>query len=576
MKLKQIFTNTRIILLIIFLILAVWAISPHPWNQGAAIRSVAKGSAAEAAGIPAPLPKVQPVQRERIIAVNNQPITDSADYFKAIGAIVALGPNRTFTVQTNQNIYSLTTKPDIVNVTLNETETVNVTTQVFNETLNETVNVTEEVTRNKTLQKVVGVQDIGLEVYDAPTTNLREGLDLSGGTRVILQPERPVDSADLDLVIANIKERLNVFGLSDVTVQPAQDLSGTEYIIVEIAGATQDEVESLLANQGEFQAKIGNNTIFNGGDKDITYVCRSADCAGIDPTAGCGVSSGGYTCRFRFSISLSPAAAQRQADATKTLDVVFNQGGSYLSQPIDLYLDGQFVDSLQIAADLKGRALTDIQISGSGTGKTQQEATQDALANMKKLQTVLITGSLPVKLDIVKTDSISPLLGQQFVDNSIFVGLLVILTVVLVVFIRYHDLRVSGPMIITMLSEVLLILGFAAATGWNLDLAAIAAIIASIGTGVDDQIVIADETLHGSEEGGGTRSWKERIGRAFFIIMAAYVATVAAMVPLWFAGAGTLRGFAVVTIVGVSFGVLLARPAYAALLQILIRKEDDE
>jgi len=572
----KIFTNTRVIILLLVLLLSIVAINPHPWNEGAAIRSVAKASAAELAGVPAPLAKTSPVSRERIVAVNNQPIANADAYYQAVNTISALGPNMTFTVKTNKNLYSITTKAAYENITLDETEKVTVTEEVFDETTNMTKNVTKSVTRNKIEQRLVGVQDVGLTVYDAPKTNIRQGLDLTGGSRVILKPAEQVSQQDLDLIIANIKERLNVFGLSDIVVRQAQDLEGAQFIIVEIAGANKDEVRELLSNQGKFEARVGNDTVFKGGDKDITYVCRTAECSGIDPRVGCGLASDGSTvCRFRFSISLSPAAAQRQADATSKLNVVFGQGGSYLSQPLELYLDDAFVDRLQISSDLKGKAVTDIEISGSGSGRTQQEATQDTLANMKKLQTVLITGSLPVKLEIVKTDAISPALGQEFVRNAVLVGLLAMFAVVVVVFLRYHQLKISLPIIITMVSEAVIILGFAALVGWNLDLAAIAAIIIAIGTGVDHQIVIADETLHGTSEEGVARTWKERLGRAFFIIMAAYAVTLAAMVPLFFAGAGMLRGFALTTIVGVSVGVFITRPAYAALIEQFLKKDEE-
>ena len=87
-----------------------------------------------------------------------------------------------------------------------------------------------------------------------------------------------------------------------------------------------------------------------------------------------------------------------------------------------------------------------------------------------------------------------------------------------------------------MLSEIIIILGFAALVGWNLDLAAIAGILVAAGTGVDDQIVIADETLKG--ENIAYTNWKERLKRAFFIIIAAWAVTLASMIPLLFAGAG--------------------------------------
>lgn len=564
---KELIKNWRIIILIAALAIALLAISPRPFNEGAAIRSVDRDSAAMAAGIPAPSPDASPTSRERIIAVNNQPVRNAADYYRHIKEILARGVNTTFTIETNSEFYTLETQGEYETIVLPELE--NVTREVYNETTNETVNVT--VTRNKTEQRFLGVEDVGLTVFDAPKTNIRQGLDLSGGTRVILKPAEPIGDADLEIIIANIKERLNVFGLSDVVVRDAQDLSGEDFIIVEIAGANQDEVRELLSQQGKFEARIGNETVFRGGDKDVTYVCRSADCSGLDPQRPCQQAGEGWSCGFMFSISLSPSAAERQAAVTRELAVITDQAGSYLSQPLELYLDDEFITELQISSDLKGRAVTDIQITGGESGPSRTEAVENTLNEMRRLQTVLITGSLPVKLEIVKADSISPFLGQAFVRNAILVGLLAIFGVAAAVLVRYRKLQVSIPMLITMLSEAVLILGFASLVGWNLDLAAIAAIIIAIGTGVDHQIVIADEALRG--EKNIQRSWKERFKSAFFIITAAYITTVAAMVPLWFAGAGILRGFAITTIVGVSMGVFITRPAFAVMVEHLVGDE---
>jgi preprotein translocase subunit SecD len=137
------------------------------------------------------------------------------------------------------------------------------------------------------------------------------------------------------------------------------------------------------------------------------------------------------------------------------------------------------------------------------------------------------------------------------------------------VLIRYRNMRVAGPMLLTMICEVVIIMGFAALIQWNIDMAAIAGIIVAVGTGVDDQIIIADETLRGESQKFG---WKERFKRAFFIIMVAYFTGVAAMVPLLFAGAGLLKGFALTTILGISIGVFITRPAYAAIVQKLLKK----
>ena len=44
-------------------------------------------------------------------------------------------------------------------------------------------------------------------------------------------------------------------------------------------------------------------------------------------------------------------------------------------------------------------------------------------------------------------------------------------------------------------------------------------------------------------------------------------------VPLMFAGAGLLKGFALTTILGVSVGVFITRPAYAAIVELLIKED---
>lgn len=524
-KLKKIFRNSRVILLLIFLIFAIISIRPDPTREGVAIRNVLSNSSSSFAGIVSPKPTVPPMGREVILSINNIPIKSLTDYYGVIGS---LRPNSTVNINTNNNFYSL---------------------------------------------KLGDNQDLGLVVYDAPQSNIRKGLDLQGGTRVLLQPEEKLSSEDISTLIDNMKQRLNVYGLSDLIIREANDLppplgSGNQYVVVEIAGATKEEVKDLLSKQGKFEAKVGNESVFTGGN-DVRTVCRSADCSGIDPNYGCGQSGEEWVCRFRFSITLSQEAAERQAEATKDLQVITQENNQqYLEKQLLLYLDDSEVDQLNIGADLKGRAVTDIQISGSGSGLSRQEAALNSLKNMKRLQTLLITGSLPVKINIVKMDTISPMLGEEFINNAILIGVLSILSVVLVIFIRYRNIKVSATMFVTMVSEVILILGVASLIGWNLDLAAIAGIIIAVGTGVDHQIVITDETLIGEAQ---VYDWKKRLKNAMFIIMASYFTTVVAMLPLVFAGAGLLKGFAITTILGVSIGVFITRPAYAAIIEIMVK-----
>ena len=66
--------------------------------------------------------------------------------------------------------------------------------------------------------------------------------------------------------------------------------------------------------------------------------------------------------------------------------------------------------------------------------------------------------------------------------------------------------------------------------------------------------------------------WKKRIKNAFFIIMGAFFTTIFAMVPLLLAGAGLLKGFAIITMIGAVIGVFIARPAYAAVIEVLLKE----
>ncbi len=530
--LKNILKSWKVWLYIAFFILTLIAINPNPFNEGAAIRTVIVNSSAYKAGMASPSPRDAPMTREIIIKINRIPVKSAEDFEKIIKTIPS---NTTLTITTKKG-------------------------SIFSKKRNYFVHFTN-------------ANDLGLKVYDAPKSNIILGLDLQGGTRVVLQPEEEVSKEDMDIILENMKQRIDVFGLTDTVVRSASDLAGNQFIIVEVAGANEEEVKELLAKQGKFEAKVGNKTVFLGG-KDITFVCRTASCSGIDPRAGCGRYNNGYFCRFRFSITLSQEAAERMANATSDLEITYDQQGqAYIKQPLDLYLDDSLVDSLRIGSELKGKVVTDVSISGSGSGKDRKSAIYDATSNMKKLQTVLITGSLPVKLKIIKTDTLSPALGKEFLENAMLIGILSTLAVTLVVILKYKKIKIAIPIITVITSEILLILGVAALLKQNLDIAGIAGIIVAIGTGVDDQIVITDEILEGEdEEEKKYLSWGQKIKKAFFIVVAAYFATIAAMIPLLFAGAGLLKGFAVTTIIGVTNGVFITRPAFAEMMKVIVEK----
>ncbi len=469
----------RIWLLIVVLLLSLLAIKPT-FETGAVVKSVDKNSEFFTQGLRA---------GEIVKTVNGEGIKDKGSYTTVMDGIVIKPDGTKIEISTDKSSYVVL------------------------------ANVTPDIT-----------------VDNIPRTKIQTGLDLRGGARALVKPDVQINDKELDELIQVSRNRFNVYGLSDVNIKGVSDLQGNKFMLIEVAGATPSDLKQLVAQQGKFEAKIGNKTVFEGGKKDIADVCRNdAKCSGI---RACSPVQDGYSCEFMFTIYLTEESAARHAEMTGNISV--DATGRYLAEKLYLFVDDQEVDSLLISVDLKGQKTTEISIQGPGTGKTEEEAVKDAKQNMNKLQTILITGSLPYKLNIEKLDSISPTLGQQFTNLILLAGVSAIVLVGIIVFIRYRKFKASLALLFTSFSEIIIILGFAAMVGWNLDLPSIAGILATIGTGVDQQIVILDEARKKVAAG-----LKEKMKRALFIIVSAYFTGLVAMLPLFWAGGGIVQGICI-------------------------------
>jgi preprotein translocase subunit SecD len=182
----------------------------------------------------------------------------------------------------------------------------------------------------------------------------------------------------------------------------------------------------------------------------------------------------------------------------------------------------------------------------------------------------LRAGELPTDIEIITESFISPSLAQQFKPLALLTALVAWLSVSAVVYYWYRDVRVAIPMLLTAGSEVFLLLGFASVVGLALDLSHIAGLIAVIGTGLDDLIIMADEILQRKKKVETGRVFQSRFRKAFWVIGMAAVTTIIAMSPLAVLSLGDLQGFAIITIVGVLIGVGITRPAYGDVLRKLV------
>ncbi|HZX20172.1 MAG TPA: hypothetical protein VFF13_04110 [archaeon] len=206
-------------------------------------------------------------------------------------------------------------------------------------------------------------------------------------------------------------------------------------------------------------------------------------------------------------------------------------------------------------------------ITGSGSNE------ENALHELKALEVLLQTGSLPVGIKSISKETISPLLGEEFLFNTLIIGLAGLVVVSLIIYLRYRISKLVLPILLTGISEIIITLGLISILKINLDLASVAGILAAVGTGVDDQIIITDELLKG--EVATSDTLKNRSKKAFFIIVATASTAIVTMLPILLLsfGFGKLRGFALTTILGILIGIIITRPAFSVFLQELLKGE---
>jgi len=202
-----------------------------------------------------------------------------------------------------------------------------------------------------------------------------------------------------------------------------------------------------------------------------------------------------------------------------------------------------------------------VSVSGS---TTDSSAAYDEAKNIKS---ILSGGRLPVNAILGSTISIPAPLGKQFLDMSVIGGLVAIALIVLFVTFRYRSPKLFIPIIVITSAEIIILIALLGGFG-TIDFSAMAGIIAALGTSIDAQIIITDELL--KKKGVMTKEEMQQcINRAFFIIARNVATAVVAMLPLFFSGIVEVIGFATSTIFGALLGLIISRPAYAAIVEKL-------
>ncbi|MDD1671460.1 MAG: preprotein translocase subunit SecD [Methanomicrobiales archaeon] len=350
-----------------------------------------------------------------------------------------------------------------------------------------------------------------------------------------------------------LEEKLNSLGTKDARVNTLTSLSGiTRYVRVELAGVDMATAQDIVGKQGKFEIRIqrtANETEHVLYGDQITYVGLPQK----NPQQG--------TWGVSFSMSDQGADAFRQACIQH--GAVDNPD----AHPLLMILDNVTVYNAPLNPQLAQKLKTGPErqlIATTGAG-------ENGLNEAMKLEIHLRAGALPVDVAIAGSGTVPALMGEQFKLMSLAAGILALITVGLVVLYRYREPSIVLPMVLINASEVVILLGISRFF-LQLDLATIAGLIAVLGTGIDQLVIVTDEVLHEGKVPSPSLYMK-RLSRAVGIIVVSAATVFIAMLPLVIIDLSTLRGFALVTILGTLIGVLITRPAYGHIIMgILSRK----
>ncbi len=366
-------------------------------------------------------------------------------------------------------------------------------------------------------------------IFIRPLANsIRQGLDLMGGTHVLLEAEdtdiAKVDDDAMIRVVSILDRRINELGLTEPIIQR----EGSRRVIIELPGIK--DPDKAIATIGktamlEFKDEDGN-TLLTGSDlKDAQPALQNNQCV--------------------VNLEFSPEGADKFADAT------LNNVG----RTIAILLDGELLTNPVVREPiLGGRA----EISG-----------QRNLEEAQRLAILLRSGALPVKVNIIETRTVGPSLGLDSKlksETAFIIGIAAVLVFMLLFY------RACGFIAnISLLAYTMLLLAILKALDATLTLPGISGIILSIGMAVDANVLIFEHFKEEFQLGKSIRlAMDSGFKRAFTTIFDSNTTTIIAAFVLFLFGSGNIRGFAITLGIGVALSMFTALTLTHYLLKLLI------
>lgn len=393
--------------------------------------------------------------------------------------------------------------------------------------------------------------------------NFRLGLDLQGGTQVMLEadlPEgqSPADGA-MDTAKTIVESRVNGLGVSEAVVQA----QGDERLIVELPGISNpDAAVETLRSTGQLEFVDPAGTSLSQG-MVINTTNRPTAAAELEAAMMAGTASLTAFPAFTETVFRTVMTGDVLRSAVATQDQFnqwqinfeltpagseqfFNYTRENIGRQMAIVLDGRVLSAPVINA-----AISD---SGVITGQFTGDEAESLAVQMRY-------GALPVPLRVIDIRTIGASLGQDSVDSSLRAGLLGIAAVLLFMVALY---RLPGLLAsVALLIYVALNLSIFKLIPVTLTLPGIAGFILSIGMAVDANILIFERMKEELRNGRSLRLAVEAgFSRAWLAIRDGNLSTlISCFVLYWFGntfGASVVKGFSITLSIGVLLSMFTA------------------
>jgi preprotein translocase subunit SecD len=186
----------------------------------------------------------------------------------------------------------------------------------------------------------------------------------------------------------------------------------------------------------------------------------------------------------------------------------------------------------------------------------------------RELALLLRAGGLAAPLTEVEERAIGPSLGQDNIDKGMHAMVFGMLAAFVFMAIYYKLFGLIADVVLV--GNVVLLTALLSLVGAALTLPGIAAVVLTVGMAVDANILIYERIREELRNGVSPRAAiTAGFDRAFSAIADSNVTAAIAGVVLWLFGAGAVRGFAVVLVLGIATSMFTALMGTRAVVQII-------